>query len=109
MRLVAAGDDLDRGAAMLAKFRQQRVQFCIIERIPARMRNYRYAAASLDPADRVGKARPLMRNEAWLPRAQVTVEGDLHILHGADFYQVPREMRPAHHIGVCSQLADAFP
>ncbi len=59
LRLVAAGDNLDRSAAVIAKFAEQFAHLRGVERIAGGVRNHRHAAAAVYPLYRVAEARPL--------------------------------------------------
>ena len=92
LRLVAAGDDFDRSAPMLAKFAEQFAHLRIIELVAAGMRDDGQAAAAVDPLHRIAQTRPLVRHKTRLTRAEITLERAVHVLDRAALDQKPREM-----------------
>src|SRR4051812_11452586 len=83
LRLMTAGDDFDRGAAMIAKLSEQFAHLRFVERIASGMGNDSNAAATVDPLYRVVEARPLMRDETGLTGAKKTLECNLHVFNRA--------------------------
>src|SRR5450759_2011466 len=104
MRPVAAAHNLDRRAAQIAEFRQQRAHLRRVKRIPAGMRKHGGSSAAVDPAYRSIQRRPLVRHIARLATAEEALERGLDVLHYALHDEKTREMRAPYQLRVGGKL-----
>src|SRR5438128_1662193 len=95
LRRVAAGHDLDAGAAAIPELREKRMQLGLGKLIAARVCDHRDPAACADPAHGVGERGPLMRDIARLAFHEVALKHTLYVRCPARLHQVTREVRAA--------------
>src|SRR6266571_9567679 len=95
LRRVAAGHDLDAGAAAVPELREKRMQLGLGKLIATRVCDHRDPAACADPAHRVGERGPLMRDIARLAFHEVALKHALYVRCPARLHQVTREVRAA--------------
>src|SRR6266536_764528 len=92
---VAAGHDLDAGAAAVPELREERMQLGLGKLIAARVCDHRDPAACADPVHGVGERGPLMRDVARLAFHEVALKHALYVRRPARLHQVTREVRAA--------------
>src|SRR5262249_35302858 len=92
---VAAGDDLDAGAAAALEGGEELAHLALVELVASGVRDDRNAAALADPAHRVAERRPLVGNVARRVLHQVAAEDALHVARPARLDEVAREVRAA--------------
>src|SRR3569623_1644700 len=105
---MAAGDDLDPGAAEPSKFIEQGGKRQRIELVAPRMSNDGNAAGAAYPSDRLFETGPAMRHVAGLALNQVIGKHFMHIGADAALDQEAGEMRARNQVRVGDELQRAL-
>jgi hypothetical protein len=107
-RRVAAGDHLDRLAAVRLEFEEQRVLLVGRELVAARVRDHGHALGGGDPVHRVLQRGPAVRHVAGLAFGEELAKHLGGVAAVALLDQEAREVRARDEFGVADELQRAF-
>src|SRR5712692_6943240 len=100
LRRVAAGHDLDAGAAAVPELREEGLHLGLGKLVAARVCDDGDPAAGADPAHGVGESSPPVLHEAGLVLHQIALKHAFHVRRPAATGEIARKVRAADEVRV---------